>query len=247
MMGPGWATPYNLIVVAHNRPITTPALLASIDTFETQIAKNKTVDSVTGPGAINSTSNQLQDVRPGARSTRPRSPEQSKKDLLKLINGLGQAGAGSASCSPGSQQAVVRRRPAPRRLRPGPGRAPGSFTTGSPRPAPAGQLAAGLNSGAGRQANSAPSAQDRRRPGAGRRHPARSPGSSTGRAAGQPGLPAISALATTASRSTRRSRPLRRAAPVDAEHADRRGSSALGVDDQPASRDSRLRLRRSPR
>ena len=28
VIGPGWATPYDLIVVARNRPITTPALLA---------------------------------------------------------------------------------------------------------------------------------------------------------------------------------------------------------------------------
>ena len=51
VMGPGWATPYNVIIVSNDRPITTPALLASIYRFETQIAKDKTVYSVTGPGA----------------------------------------------------------------------------------------------------------------------------------------------------------------------------------------------------
>ena len=64
VMGPGWATPYNVILVARNRPITTPALLASINKFETQIAHDKTVYSVDGPGAINATSDQLKTFGP---------------------------------------------------------------------------------------------------------------------------------------------------------------------------------------
>ena len=41
VMGPGWPTPYSLIVVAPNRPVTTPALLAGLDRFQTQIARNR--------------------------------------------------------------------------------------------------------------------------------------------------------------------------------------------------------------
>jgi hypothetical protein len=58
-MGPGWATPYNVIVVARNRPITTPALLVAIERFQVKIARDNAVDSVVGPGSINATSNQL--------------------------------------------------------------------------------------------------------------------------------------------------------------------------------------------
>ncbi|MFI5038470.1 MAG: MMPL family transporter, partial [Solirubrobacterales bacterium] len=47
VMGPGWATPYNVVVVSNSRPITTPALLSSIHGFELQIAKHKSVESVT--------------------------------------------------------------------------------------------------------------------------------------------------------------------------------------------------------
>jgi RND superfamily putative drug exporter len=100
VMGPGWATPYNLIIVAHNRPVTTPALLASIYRFETQIAKDKTVDTVEGPGTINSTSNQLKAFGPSLKKSAKIS-DQSKTQLLQLIKGLGQAGSGSAQLRSG--------------------------------------------------------------------------------------------------------------------------------------------------
>jgi len=94
VMGPGWATPYNLIVAASDRPLTTPALLSSLSRFQLQIAKDSTVDSVTGPGAINPTANQLSTFGPQLKHSAGVS-DQSKTDLLKLINGLGQASAGS--------------------------------------------------------------------------------------------------------------------------------------------------------
>jgi putative drug exporter of the RND superfamily len=100
VMGPGWATPYDLIVVAPNRPLTTPALLASLDRFQTNIAKVGTVASVTGPGVINTTSAQLSKFWPGIQSSAKIS-KQSKQDLLKLIDGLGQAGTGSAQLRAG--------------------------------------------------------------------------------------------------------------------------------------------------
>ena len=100
VMGPGWATPYNMIVVAPNRPLTTPALLASLDRLQTNIAKLGTVESVTGPGVINTTSTQLSKFWPGIQKSAKIS-RQSKRDLLKLINGLGQAGAGSAKLQAG--------------------------------------------------------------------------------------------------------------------------------------------------
>ena len=100
VMGPGWATPYNMIVVANGRPITTPAVLNSVYRFEQQIAKNKTVYSVTGPGAINPISTQLKSFGPGLKGSVKLS-DQSKKDLVTLANGLGQAGAGSAQLQSG--------------------------------------------------------------------------------------------------------------------------------------------------
>ncbi len=100
VMGPGWATPFNLIVVSNNLPLTTPKNLASLSKFQTQIAKNKTVYSVTGPGAINPTSNQLSTFGTQLYHSAAVS-EKSKKDLVQLINGLGQAGSGSAQLQSG--------------------------------------------------------------------------------------------------------------------------------------------------
>jgi putative drug exporter of the RND superfamily len=104
VMGPGWPTPYTMIVVAKDRPITTPAVLGSVYGFEQRIAKNKTVYSVTGPGAINPISTQLKSFGPGLKKSVKLS-DQSKKDLLTLANGLGQAGAGSAQLQAGLAQA----------------------------------------------------------------------------------------------------------------------------------------------
>ena len=104
VMGPGWATPYDLIVVARNRPLTTPALLTSLAGFQRQIAADPTVASVVGPGAIQSTSAQLSTFGPQLNHSATVS-DQSKRSLLMLIAGLGQAGAGSKQLRAGLAQA----------------------------------------------------------------------------------------------------------------------------------------------
>ena len=104
VMGPGWPTPYNVVVVSNSRPITTPALLSSIHGFELQIAKHKSVESVTGPGAISSTSSQLSAFGPQLKHSASVS-DKSKAQLRQLINGLGQAGAGSSQLQAGLAQA----------------------------------------------------------------------------------------------------------------------------------------------
>ncbi|HZO79226.1 MAG TPA: MMPL family transporter [Solirubrobacteraceae bacterium] len=151
VMGPGWATPYNVIVVANNRPLTTPALLSGLYRFQLRIAKDPTVDSVTGPGAINSTSKQLSTFGPQLKHSAKVS-EQSKVGLLKLINGLGAAGTGSAEIQAGLAEAAA----GASRLQGGSGQAQagaGKLHTGSGQAqAGAGKLQAGSSqaqSGAG--------------------------------------------------------------------------------------------------
>ena len=87
VMGPGFATPYDMIVIPRNRPVTSPAFLASLDRFQAQIAKNPAVDSVTGPAAINSNAKQLQSFEPSLNHSMKIS-DTSKKQLVQLINGL---------------------------------------------------------------------------------------------------------------------------------------------------------------
>jgi putative drug exporter of the RND superfamily len=100
VMGSGWATPYNMIVVSKGRPVTAPAMLAQIDKLQTRIAHNKTVYSVVGPGAINSTSDELKSFGPQLAKSAAIS-DKSKKDLLTLIDGLGQAGSGASQLQSG--------------------------------------------------------------------------------------------------------------------------------------------------
>lgn len=100
VMGPGWATPYNVIVLAKNQPITTPVLLTNLYRFEQQIAKNNTVASVSGPGEINSTAAQLKAFEPSLNHS-VKISDQSKTQLLQLINGLGQAGSGASQLQAG--------------------------------------------------------------------------------------------------------------------------------------------------
>jgi X-X-X-Leu-X-X-Gly heptad repeat protein len=80
-------------------------LAASLARFQLHIAQDRTVASVVGPGSINETSNQLKTFGPSLIHSAKVSG-QSKKDLVKLIDGLGQAGAGSARLQSGLEQAV---------------------------------------------------------------------------------------------------------------------------------------------
>ena len=104
VMGPGWATPYNMVVVAQGRPLTTPALLANVEKFQKTIQSNTAVKSVVGPGEIGATAKQLSTFGPQLRHSAVVS-DKSKKDLLTLIKGLGQAGAGSKLLRTGLAQA----------------------------------------------------------------------------------------------------------------------------------------------
>ena len=100
VMGPGWATPYNLVVVPNGRPVTTPRTLQSIARLESQIANDPSVDSVTGPGQIVATSRQLAPFGPSLRHSAAIS-DQSRTQLRRLIAGLGRAGAGSQQLQSG--------------------------------------------------------------------------------------------------------------------------------------------------
>ncbi len=94
VMGPGWATPYNVLIVSKGGPITTAAFLKKIGALEGRIARDDRVDSVVGPGTFVAQTKDLAKL-PAGLDTSARVAKQSKKDLLALRNGLGQAGAGA--------------------------------------------------------------------------------------------------------------------------------------------------------
>jgi putative drug exporter of the RND superfamily len=92
-MGPGWVTPFEVIVAKQEGTITTRTFLAELQTYQAKVARDPAVLSVVGPGAIAATANDLQGV-PRGLHTAAKTAKKSKKDLKTLIAGLGQAGDG---------------------------------------------------------------------------------------------------------------------------------------------------------
>jgi X-X-X-Leu-X-X-Gly heptad repeat protein len=100
VMGPGWPTPFNIVVHAPDRPLTSKALLRGIERFQADLARDPHVASVVGPGAFAAVSRDL--------GTLPKQLKESskllkggKKDLGRLQRGLGQAGSGAGQLREG--------------------------------------------------------------------------------------------------------------------------------------------------
>jgi putative drug exporter of the RND superfamily len=104
-MGPGWPTPYNIVVVSHHGPITERSMLRQLERFQAQIARDPRVESVAGPGLFRAKTADL--------GTLKKKLDESNKllkgapgDLGKLKNGLGTAGAGALQLQSGLQEAA---------------------------------------------------------------------------------------------------------------------------------------------
>lgn len=105
LMGPGWPTPYNMLVVSEGPPITTRKTLTQLDELQADIAKDPAVASVIGPGAIAATSGDLA-VLPRKLRESTKLLKGGKEDLGELEEGLGQAGAGAAELQAGIGEAA---------------------------------------------------------------------------------------------------------------------------------------------
>lgn len=105
-MGPGWPTPYNLVVASEGAPITTTETLKRLDALQADIAKDKQVESVIGPGAIAATSGELA-VLPRKLRESTKLLKGGKKDLGRLEEGLGLAGAGAQQLKSGLGEAAA--------------------------------------------------------------------------------------------------------------------------------------------
>lgn len=104
VMGPGWPTPYNLLIVA-DRPLTTSPMLREIEDLQARLAGDVRVDSVLGPGAFREQRQELNKLPEGLDES-ARVAESSKKDLAKLQDGLGLAGDGAAKLRGGLSAAA---------------------------------------------------------------------------------------------------------------------------------------------
>ena len=105
VMGPGWPTPFSVVVASSDRPITAPALLKQIRTYQRSLANDKRVDSVVGPGAFVAQSNDLKALPKGLKSS-AKLLKGGKKDLGRLEQGLGQAGDGASQLRSGLASAA---------------------------------------------------------------------------------------------------------------------------------------------
>jgi X-X-X-Leu-X-X-Gly heptad repeat protein len=106
VMGPGWVSPFEVVVTRRGAPVTTRAFLASLAKFEKQTSQMKGVSSVLGPGALLTNANELQGVPKGLNAAAA-TAKKSKKDLRKLIAGLKLATDGVAQLRGGLGQAAT--------------------------------------------------------------------------------------------------------------------------------------------
>ena len=104
-MGPGWPTPFNIVVVSRSQPLTGKALLAEFDRFQRRLARSSRIDSVVGPGEFSAASRQL-GVLPTKLDESSKLLKGGKKDLGKLQAGLGKAGAGATELRQGLTEAA---------------------------------------------------------------------------------------------------------------------------------------------
>ena len=100
VMGPGWPTPFNVVVASTTKPITDRALLIELDRFQAAVAKDPRVASVVGPGAIRATSTDLA-VLPRKLRESTKLLKGGKRDLGRLEKGLGQAHTGATQLRAG--------------------------------------------------------------------------------------------------------------------------------------------------
>lgn len=105
-MGPGWATPFAVTVVARNRVITSRSTLTQIADFQKQIARDPRVASVAGPGAFVAQTADLRKL-PAALDDSKKLLTGGKQDLRKLNDGLGEAGAGALQLRAGLVDATA--------------------------------------------------------------------------------------------------------------------------------------------
>jgi X-X-X-Leu-X-X-Gly heptad repeat protein len=103
-MGSGWPTPYNLIVASPHGPITTAASLSALDHLQQQIAHDPAVASVAGPGELSAQTKPLETL-PTSLQESGKLLKGGKSDLQRLVNGLGQAGAGARELQSGLRSA----------------------------------------------------------------------------------------------------------------------------------------------
>jgi putative drug exporter of the RND superfamily len=106
VMGPGFATPFNVVVVSKDEPITDRAMLRELDAFQEEIASDARVDSVVGPGDLYATTADLKKLPKQLKSSK-KMLKTAPAGLRELEAGLGTAGSGSEELQAGVAAAAA--------------------------------------------------------------------------------------------------------------------------------------------
>jgi X-X-X-Leu-X-X-Gly heptad repeat protein len=106
VMGPGFATPFNVVVVSKDRPITDRSMLRSLDAFQEEIASDARVESVVGPGDLYATTADLKKLPKQLKSSK-KMLKTAPAGLKELEAGLGTAGSGSEELQAGVAAAAA--------------------------------------------------------------------------------------------------------------------------------------------
>ncbi|HWC87937.1 MAG TPA: MMPL family transporter [Solirubrobacteraceae bacterium] len=104
-VGPGWLTPYELLVVVHSGAITTLPRLDAIAAAQRTIAGDPDVAGVIGPGPLAAQARPLAHAETTVADTN-RSLKRSARDVVTLSTRLGQAAAGAGRVKAGFAQAA---------------------------------------------------------------------------------------------------------------------------------------------
>jgi RND superfamily putative drug exporter len=104
--GPGWLTPFELLIVAHSGAITTVPRLDALAAAQRTIARDPDVAGVIGPGPLARQARPLIHAQATVAATNT-SLSRSTHDVGSLSNSLGRAATGAARVQSGFAQAAA--------------------------------------------------------------------------------------------------------------------------------------------
>jgi RND superfamily putative drug exporter len=105
-VGPGWLTPYELLVVVHSGALTTLPRLDALASAQRTIAADPDVAGVIGPGPLATLARPLVHAEATAVDTN-RTLDRSARDVGALSTSLGQAATGAGRVKSGFAQAAA--------------------------------------------------------------------------------------------------------------------------------------------
>lgn len=108
--GGGWIAIFNVVAVSDTGPMTDSRRLAKLDRFQSRLAKQKGVDTVLGPAALNERSRELRTASTAQRRSLARVEHVAagaKGDVDKLTGSLAEASSGAQGLNQGLGQSFA--------------------------------------------------------------------------------------------------------------------------------------------